>query len=109
MVKKSYLRKGKLILGNGKKLYVKSGRLILGNGKTQKGKFLPVAAALAPLVPPLVEKLFGRVKKQHLKGVVNKNLVGHQKYHTNRKKTIKKQKKVPARDWITMIKRATPR
>ena len=87
MVKKSYLRKGKLILGNGKKLYVKSGRLILGNGKTQKGKFLPVAAALALLVPPLVEKLFGRVKKQHLKGVVNKNLVGHQKYHTNRKKT----------------------
>ena len=58
MVKKPYLRKGRLILRNGKKPYIKSGRLILVNGKTQKGGFLPVAAALAPLVAPLVGKLF---------------------------------------------------
>ena len=72
MVKKPDLRKGRLILGNGKKPYIKSERLILGNGKIQKSRFLPVAAAFALLVVPLVGKLFGGGKKQRVKRVVNK-------------------------------------
>ena len=55
-----------------KKPYLRKGRLILGNGKTQKGGFLPVAAAFALLAVPLVGKLFGGGKKQRVKRVVNK-------------------------------------
>ena len=49
-----------------KKPYLKNRRLILGNGKTQKGRFLPIAAALTPLAPLAINglaKIFGGGKK----------------------------------------------
>ena len=49
-----------------KKRYLKNRRLILGNGKTQKGGFLPIAAALTPLAPLAINglaKIFGGGKK----------------------------------------------
>lgn len=70
IVKWPYLRKGRLILGNGKKRYIKSGRLTLRNRRSQKGEFLPVAAALAPLVAPLSGKLFGDHKKQRARNII---------------------------------------
>ena len=47
-----------------KKPYFKSRRLILGNGRTQKGGFLPIAAAFAPFAANLVGKIIGRGKKK---------------------------------------------
>ena len=74
-VKKPYLKNRRLILGNEKKTYVKSGRLTLGNRKPQKGRFLPIAAALVPLAPLAINglvKLFGGGKKQCPRKVVTK-------------------------------------
>lgn len=51
-------------------MYIKSGRLTLGNRRSQKGEFLSVAAALAPLVAPLVGKLFGGHKKQRARNII---------------------------------------
>ena len=48
---------------------------MLGNRKTQKGGFLPIAAALAPLAPLAINglaKIFGEGKKQHAKKVAIK-------------------------------------
>ena len=43
--------------------YFKNKRLILGSRKTQKGKFFPIAAGLAPLAGEVIGKIFGRGKK----------------------------------------------
>ena len=87
IVKRRYLRKGRLILGSGKKPFIKSGRLILSNRKTQRGGFLgPMAAALAPMaINGLVIIFGGGGKKDVLKELLLKDLNNCQKYHTNRK------------------------
>ena len=87
IVKRPYLRKGRLILGSGKKTFIKSGRLILGNGKTLRGGFLgPTAAALAPMAINGLAKIFGGGRKKNVrKELLLKDLNNCQKYHTNRK------------------------
>ena len=74
IVKRPYLRKGRLILGSGKKTFIKSGRLILDNGKTLRGGFLgPTAAALALMAINGLAKIFGGGrKKKRAKRVVIK-------------------------------------
>ena len=62
--------KRKINIRKRKKRYIKSGRLTLGNRRSQKGEFLPVAAALAPLVAPLSGKLFGEHKKQRARNII---------------------------------------
>ena len=60
VVKKTYLKNGRLILGNRKKRYIKSGRLIPGSTKIQKGGFLgSVLAALAPTAINGLTNIFG--------------------------------------------------
>ena len=54
------------------RLYFRNKRLTLGSGKTQKGRFFPIAAALASLAGELIGKIFGRSKKRANKILVNR-------------------------------------
>ena len=58
--KKPCIKKERLILA-GKKTYMKKGRPILGSGwKTQKGGFLPILLWFAPLALKLLDNMSSR-------------------------------------------------
>ena len=53
------------------RLYFKNKQLILGN--TQRGFFLPIAAAFAPVAADLLGKIIGRRKRKRTTKKTNKN------------------------------------